>query len=218
MSKFTTTKITILLADNNSTTRAGICSLLAQADNIEIIAEAKDGFEIPALLKRIQPNILLLDLIMHGPQPSEIIKWVCELSPNTITLGLISSDDFDAKLALMLQIGITGLLRKDIPAKELEYSIRRVARGEILFNRAQLLRAKQWQNDIGEKIDSLTTTEINTLKLLAKGLENKSIASTLGVSPKTTAYHATHIFKKLSVKNRQEAAIWASKHLSDNLE
>lgn len=217
MSKLTPTKITVLLADDHPLARAGIRKLLAEADDMEIISEAEDGFQVQELVPKLRPNVLLLDLKMPGPRPAELEEWVRENYPDIVTL-VLTSHDRDFYLAGMMEAGVSGYMSKDISSEKLIGAIRRAVQGEILFDQKQMQRIHDWKENIGDKAGQLTPQENETLKLLAKGLDNKSIASVLNISKKTAAYHVTNTLKKLSLKNRQEAAIWALKHLSDDLE
>ncbi len=212
-----TKKISILLADDHPIARAGIRKTLELAEDFELLGEAENGSEAIELVEKLKPQVLLLDLKMPGPRPAEIEKWVRENYPETITL-VLTSHDRDIYLAQMMDAGVSGYMNKDISSERLVGAIRRAVQGEVLFDQAQMQRAQIWRETVGEKLNHLTTRENEILKLLAKGLENKAIASTLDITPKTAAYHVTSILKKLSLKNRQEATIWALKNLSDDLE
>lgn len=217
MSTNTQKSITVLLADDHPLARAGIRKLLAEAADLKIIGEAENGFQVQGLVTKLRPNVLLLDLKMPGPRPAELEKWVRENYPGTITL-VLTSHDRDIYLAGMMDAGVSGYMSKNITSERLIGAIRRAVQGEILFDQEQMQRVQGWKENVGDKLGQLTHRENETLKLLAKGLGNKAIASALDISPKTVAYHVANILKKLSVKSRQEATIWTLKHLSDNLE
>lgn len=210
-------KISILLADDHPITRAGIRATLEQADDIEILGEAENGADVIDQVRKLRPQILLLDLVMPGPHPAEIEKWVRENYPETITL-VLTSHDRDVYLAGMMDAGASGYMRKDVSSERLIGAIRRAAQGEILFDIVQQTRANQWRKDIGKKLKQLTGREREVLELVAKGMDNQSIAINLGISLKTTSFHITNLLSKLQLKSRQEAAIWAVKHLSDDPE
>ena len=209
--------ITILLADDHPTTRAGIRATLAQTPDLIIVGEAQNGIEVQQMVAELRPRILLLDLRMPNLAPAKLEKWVRENYSDTITL-ILTQHDRDTYLAKMMDAGVAGYLSKEISAEQLIGGIRRAARGEILFDAAQLTRANQWREEVGEKIKQLTPREKEVLEMLAKGLDNEAIAKSLDITLKTTAYHNTNIFTKLQVRSRQEAVIWALKNLSDNLE
>lgn len=210
-------KISILLADDHPIARAGIRKILEQAEDFELLGEAENGFEAMELVRTLNPQVLLLDLKMPGPRPAEIEKWVRENHPEIVTL-ILTSHDRDIYLAQMMDAGVSGYMNKDISTERLIGAIRRAVQGEILFDQVQMRRAQNWRDAVGEKLKHLTARENEILKLLAEGRENKAIASAMGVTPKTAAYHVANTLKKLSLKNRQEAAIWVLKNLPDDLE
>ena len=210
-------KISVLLADDQEITRSGIRSLLSSANDIVIVGEAQNGFEVCELVNTLNPDILLLDLIMPGPRPAEIEKWVRENHPKTSTL-VLTAHDRDRYLAAMFEAGVHGYLSKDTKAEQLIDAIRRAARNEYLFESTQISRIKIWEENVGKKLEQLTTRETKVLNLLSEGADNKKIALDLNISIKTVAFHITHILTKLELKSRQEAALWARKNLLDNLE
>lgn len=210
-------KITILVADDHPIARAGIRTILTQAEDMEVIGEAKDGFEAQQLVAELRPQVLLLDLKMPGPRPAEIEKWVRQNYPKIVTL-VLTAHDRDSYLAAMMDAGAAGYLSKEESEERLIGAIRRAVHGEIIFDDNQFTRAKRWKEDVGEKLNQLTAREREILDLLSKGLDNKAIGKSLSISSKTAAYHITRIMAKLQVNSRQEAALWASKNLSDDLE
>jgi RNA polymerase sigma factor (sigma-70 family) len=215
MTKHSSGKITVLLADDEPLARAGIRALLTLAKDIEIIGEAQDGFEVQELVPKLRPKILLLDYQMPGPRAYQLEKWVRENYPETTTL-ILTAHDLDAYLSKMIDSGIAGYLLKHENAEQLINAIRRTAHGEILFDQTQFARVARWREEVRDKLDQLTPREHEILELLKKGLDNKEIARRLNISIKTAMYHMTNLFRKLQVKNRQEAALWAMKHLSDD--
>jgi two-component system nitrate/nitrite response regulator NarL len=118
----------------------------------------------------------------------------------------------------MIQAGVEGILSKEDSAQKLLTSLREVAHGNLAISPDQLARATQWHKKIGVVLEELTNKEKAILSLIARAVENSAIANTLNISEKTVAYHLTHIFIKLGVKSRLEAAIWAKDNLPDNLE
>lgn len=208
-------RITVLITDDESLARAGIQALLSQARDMEIVGEARDGFEVQELVPKLRPNIALLDYQMPGPGAYELEKWIRRNYPETTAL-ILTHHNRDEYLVKVIDSGMTGFLLKSENAEQLIGAIRRATRGEILFDQAQLARAARWHAEVGAKLDQLTPREREILALLKKGSDNKEIAQKLNISVKTTMYHMTNLFRKLEVKNRQEAALWAVKHLPDN--
>lgn len=209
--------ITVLLADDHPLARAGIRKLLIEANDLEIIGEAEDGFQVQELVAQLRPQVLLLDLKMPGPRPAELEKWVRENHPETVTL-VLTSHDRDAYLSAMMEAGASGYMDKNIKSEQLISAIRRAVSGEILFDKAQQKRANQWQEDVGKKIELLTHQEHAILILLAQGMDNQTMAARLSIAEKTIAFHLKNIFTKLQVESRLQAALWAKDHLSDDLD
>ncbi|MFZ5920834.1 MAG: response regulator [Chloroflexota bacterium] len=207
--------ITILLADDHATTRAGIRALLDAAPDMQVIGEAENGLEAQRMVAELQPNILLLDLVMPDLRPTELEKWVRTHFPDTTTL-ILTAHNRDAYLASMEEAGAAGLVDKNEPAEKLLESIRRAARGEILFDDLQLARARRWRREAGDKWNGLSEREREVLRLLAnEGLDNAAIAERLSIAPKTASFHVEHIMKKLEVKSRLEVVAWLHKYFPD---
>jgi DNA-binding NarL/FixJ family response regulator len=209
--------ITVILADDHPLIREGIRSILNKASDIQIVGEAESGNEVKELVAKLQPRILLLDLKMPGPHPAEIEKWVRTNYPETVTL-VLTAHDRDSYLSRMMDAGAAGLLDKGESGDRLVGAIRRAANGEVLFDRSQIDRARQWRESAGEKWESLTSRERDILRLMVKGLDNVHIGKVLVITPKTVAYHITNIFLKLGVGSRQEAIAWVHKYSPDMLD
>ena len=217
MTENSSNKISILIADDEELARAGIRTLLSQAKDMEIIGEAQGGFEVQELVPRLRPSILLLDYQMPGPGAYRLEKWVRENYPETTAL-VLTAHNRDEYLVKVIDSGMVGFLLKSENAEQLIGAIRRAARGEILFDEAQFARAAGWREEVRDKLSQLTRREREILGLLKQGLDNHAIAQNLNITVKTTMYHMTNLFRKLQVKNRQEAALWATKYLPDDLD
>ena len=209
--------ITILLADDHPVIREGLRHILADAIDISIVGEAKDGDEVKELVAKLHPKILLLDLKMPGPSPFEIEKWVRENYPQTTTL-VLTAHDRDIYLAGMMEAGIAGYLDKNEGVENLIAAIRRAAHGEVVFSVEQIERARNWRHNAGEKWEKLTEREREILLLVAQGLNNKTIAKKLGITLKTVSYHVSTILARLNVESRNEAVAWLHKNFPDDLE
>lgn len=209
--------ITVLLADDHPTTRAGIRAILEKTPDIKVVGEADNGNDVIRLVPELGPQILLLDLQMPGPSPAKLEKWVRENYPETITL-ILTAHDRDAYLTSMMDAGAAGFLAKTEKSENLIVAIRRAANGEILFASEQLARARRWREEAGNKYASLTKRENEILHLLADGLDNNAIAEQLNISSKTIAFHITNVLKKLGVKSRHEAIAWLHNYMPYDLE
>jgi DNA-binding NarL/FixJ family response regulator len=217
MSKHTEKKISVLIVDDHPPLRAGVRAILEKTPDIYVIGEAGSGEEAEKLLDELRPKIILLDLKMPNFSPSAFEKWARENYPETITL-VLTAHDRDAYLASMMEAGAVGFLDKESRAEQLIEAIRRAAHGEYLITNEQLIRARNWKKEAGEKWEKLTEREREVLLLMEKGLSNKAIAKRVGVTLKTVAYHVSSIFDRLDVESRHEAAAWYQKYFPKDLE
>ncbi|HET7144126.1 MAG TPA: response regulator transcription factor [Anaerolineales bacterium] len=210
--------ISLLLTDDDPIIRAGIRAVLTKAKDIKIVGEAENVIQAQGLVAELRPMILLLDLKMPGQlSAAELEKWVRENYPDTITL-VLTAHDRDAYLVKMMEAGAAGYMSKGGSAERLISAIRRAAEGEILFDSEQFARARRWRETVSEKMKSMTERELQVLKLIAQGQDNKAIAASLNITPKTAAFHVAHILEKLGLDTRQKAAAWIHAHLIDDLE
>jgi len=206
--------ITVVVADDHPLAIEGVRSILDKAPDIEIVGEAHNGDEIRQMVAKLRPQILLLDLVMPELSPVELENWVRENYPETITL-VLTAHDRDAYLAGMMEAGAAGYLDKKLRAGQLISSIRRAARGEILFDKEQIERARRWREDVTAKWDSLSHREREFLQLLTEGADNKALADSLGVTVNTVEKHLANIYKKLGVNSRSEAIHWWVEKITD---
>lgn len=203
--------IRVLLADDHPVARAGIRAILEDAPGIDVVDEASNGADAKRLVERLRPDILLLDLRMPGPRPSDIARWIRDHCPETTTL-VLTSHDLDRYLVRMTDAGSAGFLIKDKPPSGLVRAIRRAARGETLYEEGQLRRVHDWRERVGRRWESLTDREREALSLLAGGYSNRQIAWALGISEYTVETHTGNILGKLGVVCRTEAAAWVWEH------
>lgn len=199
--------ITVLIADDFEITRKGIRSLLEQAPDIEVLGEAKDGKEIKRMVARHRPQILLLDLVMPDHSPVEFERWVRTNYPEVITL-VLTAHDRDVYLTGMMDAGAVGYLDKKLRAGELIAAIRRAARGEFLFDKSQLQRARRWREETQLRWESLSDRERQVLQMLTEGMSNQTIAAALEIKVNTVEKHLENVYKKLVVSSRTEAVHW----------
>ncbi len=208
-------QVTVLLADNHPTTRAGLRAILSETLDIRVIGEAEDSFQLETLAAELRPNILILDFAM--PVSVKTAKWIREHIPETLIL-VLTAHDHDAYLASMMDAGAVGFLSKTETGERLISAIRQAMNGAQAFTEDQFVRANRWRQEAGKKLEKLTHREGEVVRLIVKGYDNKQIAEKLNITAKTAAFHVTNILKKLDVKSRHEAIVWAHTYLSDNLE
>jgi len=203
--------IRVILVDDQMLVRSGIRGLLNLTDDIRVVAEAANGMEAASIIKQIPADVLLLDVRMPLCSGVELLQTQSDLPP---TILLTTFDDDDVLFAGM-QAGAKGFLLKDISPERLAEGIRRVASGATLFRPALTERNRasyespataKASEDKGIR-DSLTEREIETLALMAAGLNNHEIAIALGLGEGTIKNHVSSILSKLAVRDRMRAAL-----------
>jgi DNA-binding NarL/FixJ family response regulator len=206
--------ITIVIADDHEVTRAGIRQTLETVPEFKVIGEAQDGEQAQELVEALHPQVLVLDLIMPNTKPSELERRLRTSCPETSTL-VLTAHDRAAYLAEMIEAGASGYLNKNVKKENLIAAIRRSASGETFFDEEQLQRAQEWRMNVKALWESLTARERQVLQLLGEGADNHVIADKLSLSEKTVEKHLIHLFKKLGVSTRMEAALWWERHGRD---
>ena len=199
--------ITVLIADDHPAWVEGIRAVIHQAPDMHVVGIANDGDQIKQKVSKLQPNVLLLDLIMPNHKPAEFEKWVRENYPEVVTL-VLTAHDRAGYLAGMMDAGAVGYLDKKMRANDLLAAIRRAAHGEILFDKEQTERAKLWREEVKARWENLSEREREVLQLLTEGGDNKKISALLGISINTVEKHLKNIYEKLGVTSRTEAIHW----------
>lgn len=203
--------IKVILVDDQMLVRSGIRGLLNLSEDIRVVAEAADGEEAKVVIRKTQADVLLLDVRMPLYTGIELLQTQSNLPP---TILLTTFDDDDVLFAGM-RAGAKGFLLKDISPERLADGIRRVAAGTTLFRPALTERTRASYENPGSIAasedrrirDSLTGREIETLALMAAGLNNQEIATALGVGEGTIKNHVSSILSKLAVRDRMRAAL-----------
>jgi DNA-binding NarL/FixJ family response regulator len=210
------TKTTLFLVIKNSIVRSGLQSSLSQTNKFKIIGEAEDKWGAKELIRELRPNVLLLEFTKNE-SVEELKIWADEVCMETKVLLLLSDND-GSSLSSFIETSVVGCVNSEDSVEVLANAIQRAARGEIIFNQEQMGIAREWMDEVEIKLKQLTPRENEVPRLLAKGLDSKTISSILDIRPKIVSYHITNILSKLSLKSRQEATVWALKYLSDNPE
>ena len=203
--------IHIVIADDHPVTRAGISTILAAAPDIDVIGAAKDGREAQELVKALHPDILLLDLVVPGPRPADIERWVRHNHPETITL-ILTTHDRDYYLAETVKAGAVGFLTKEKAPQQLIAAIRRAAQGDVLLTPDQLARIQAWDKDVKARWQRLTKREREILGFMAEGKTTAHIAEALVITENTVRTHVGNLLGKLKLASREAAIAWAWKH------
>ncbi len=203
----------LLVIDDHPLFRKGVADLIEMDPRMEMIGEAASGEEGVALAKHLRPDLILLDLNMKGMDGITTLRQVKEAEIDTRVVMLTVSDNEEDVVAA-LRAGADGYLLKDMePEDTLEY-LRLAANGKLVISErltellAYALRAEGNHPGNSEQAE-LTEREMQILRLIAKGLSNKMIARELDITEGTVKVHVKHLLKKLNLRSRVEAAVWA---------
>lgn len=205
--------IRVLVVDDQAVVREGIVSILSFQSDISIVGQARDGVEAIAMAKQDKPDVILLDLFMPKQDGLDSIKQLREVAPNAKILILTGSADPDLAFRA-IQAGAIGYLLKDTTWEQLLKAIRDVSIGQSYIDSSIALKVlleikpESAPKPINPSL-VLTERELQTLRLIAKGLSNQEIADALGVHPRTIAKYVSNILSKLQLANRTQAALYA---------
>lgn len=206
--------IRILIADDHAIVRDGIRSLLATVPDIEVVAEAENGREAVSKARGLQPDVILMDLMMPEMDGIEAIGQIMEREPEARIL-VLTSFSADDKVFPAIKAGARGYLLKDSDSQELVQAIRQVYRGESWLHpkiARKLLRELSTEppaQQESSEVDPLTGREVEVLHLVALGMSNQEIAIKLVISEGTVRTHVSNILSKLHVASRTQATLYA---------
>ncbi len=198
--------IKILISDDHPIVRAGLRGVLSNQPDFEVVGEADNGAEAVALTERLKPNVVLMDLRMPEMDGVTAIGKIKADHPEVHILVLTTYDS-DADILPAIETGATGYLLKDSPRDELFEAIRAAAQGRPLL--APTVAARLMERMRGPAEEALSTREIEVLNLVAKGANNREIASQLFITEATVKTHLLHVFGKLGVSDRTAAVMKA---------
>lgn len=205
-------KIEIIIADDHTMIREGLKQLLELDGTMKVIAEANDGEECLNLLnKRIHPDILLLDINMPKKNGIEVLEYIKQNKIPVKVLILTVHNEVEYLLKAV-DIGIDGYLLKDSSYDELKEAIDVVISGNTYIQPSLLPALNESMEDYAldkEKIELLTKRELDVLRLISEGCSNKKISDELTISERTVKNHISHIFRKIDVEDRTQAAVFA---------
>lgn len=204
---------TLIAIDDHPLFRKGVADLIGMESSLNMIGEAASGEEGLVLAEELHPDLILLDLNMKGMDGIETLKQIKEREPDARVIMLTVSDNEEDVVAA-LRAGADGYLLKDMePEDTLEY-LRQAARGKLVISeRLTELLAHALRSEGSHPSDTsqagLTEREEQILSLIAQGLSNKMIARKLDITEGTVKVHVKHLLKKLNLRSRVEAAVWA---------
>jgi DNA-binding NarL/FixJ family response regulator len=206
--------IRVLIADDHAIVRSGLAQLLETADDLELVGSARDGEEAIAMAARLRPDVVLMDLSMPGTDGVEATRRIVRDNPEAQVLVLSSFSD-RTRILGAIDAGAIGYLLKHSEPETILAGIRDLARGGSPLDprAARILVSQRGPGAPDPGPDQLTDREREVLLMVRDGLPNKTIARRLGITERTVKAHLTHIFQRLGLGDRTQAAIWAERNL-----
>ncbi len=205
-----TPDVTVMLVDDHQLLRHGLATVLDAADGIRVVGQAADGAAAVTEAVRTRPEVVLMDLSMPGTDGIEATRRVLAQLPQTRVVILTSFSDRE-RVGLALAAGAVGYLLKDSEPAEVIAAVRAAARGHVPLD--PRVAGALLPSAGRSPLDLLSAREREVLEHLARGLANKQIGRSLGISERTVKVHVGHVFRAIGVADRTSAALWAREHL-----
>ena len=207
-------RIRVLIVDDHSVVRMGLKAFFDLLDDIEVVGEAADGSEGVAMARRLQPDVVLMDLLMPNMDGITAIGRIKAELPETEIVTMTSFIE-EEKVTAALEAGASGYVLKDAEADEVAQAIRAAFAGEVHLDPAvarllaQRIRSKKPAENL---VEPLTDREKDVLRLLGQGMSNKEIGTQLFITERTARTYVSNILGKLGLASRTQAALWAVEH------
>lgn len=205
-------KVRVIIADDHVLVREGLRKLLELDESIEVITEVGDGQGAINMARKLQPDVILMDVNMPGTDGIMATRVIKREYPQTKIVALTIYEDDE--VVEMVRAGVSAYVLKDVAGSELIDTIHKVMAGEVVIHPRVANRLVRELSRMDKKKDQirLTKREKDVLALLVKGNTNKEMAESMFISEKTVKNHLTSIFRKLGVKDRTQAAVYALKN------
>ena len=200
-------KIRVMIVDDHAVVRSGLGAFLAAVPDLDLVGEAENGEQAMVRAKVLQPDVILMDLMMPGMDGVTATRSIKEHNPSIQIIALTSFQE-DELVQNAMKAGAIGYLMKNVSVRELEAAIRAAKQGKMILSpeaAQSLVRATQQ----AAETETLTAREQEILKLMVEGLNNAEIAERIVVSLSTVKYHISNILMKLGVDNRVAAVTMA---------
>ena len=207
--------IRVLIADDHTVVRKGLKALLsADKYGIDVIGEASNGVEAVQFAVELQPDVILMDLVMPEKTGLQAIEEIKQIQPDARILVLTSFAE-DDNVSQAIRAGAYGFLLKDTSPDELVQTIRSVYANKLTIPQELsqvLLRGVPAGKAPVSQLEELTSRELDVLRCIAQGLSNKQIALKLSIGTTTVRSHVSSMMRKLDLENRTQLAIYARDH------
>ncbi|HEX6819679.1 MAG TPA: response regulator transcription factor [Ktedonobacterales bacterium] len=206
--------IRILVADDHPIVRDGLVAILSAQSSFEVVGEASDGVETLRQVVERKPDVVLLDLEMPRMDGVEVLQRLRQ-SGSSARVIVFTAFDTDDRILAAVRAGAQGYLLKGAPRDEIYEAVRIVHSGASLLQpvvASRLLRRVSDDSVEAQGVRSLTSRELEVLRLVMRGLQNKEIAHELVVTERTVKFHVSSILMKLGAGNRTEAVAIATKY------
>jgi two-component system, NarL family, response regulator LiaR len=205
--------VTVVVVEDHAIVREGTAELLERDPGLNVVGQAGSAEEALELLSDLRPDIALVDVELPGMNGIALARAISDRALQTRVLILSAYDDY-AYVIGALEAGVAGYLLKTSSARELADAVRTVAGGALVLDESLSRRlTRRWRTGPGTVSPALTARESDVLRLIARGLPNKQIASQLGLGLRTVESHVSSLLGKLGVSSRTEAALYAVTHL-----
>ncbi len=207
----TNKSIRVIIADDHAVVREGLGAILSAQPDLVLVGVAANGAEAVSLAHSLKPDVILMDLVMPHMDGLAAIQAIQAADPGACILVLTSFAD-DERVFPAIKAGAMGYLLKDTPREGLVQAIREVAQGLISLHPTIARRMMREINQPSEPLASdapLTEREMETLRLVARGLSNQDMAAAMGIHENTVAKYVSAVLAKLHLSNRTQAALYA---------
>jgi NarL family two-component system response regulator LiaR len=201
------TKIRVMIVDDHAVVRSGLGAFLSVIPDLELVGEAENGELAVVRCGHLQPDVILMDLMMPGVDGVTATRLIREKHPQTQVIALTSFQE-DELVQNAMKAGAIGYLMKNVSAQELTAAIRAAKSGKMTLSPEAAQALVHASRQVAET-ESLTEREMDVLRLMVNGLNNAEIAERLVVSLSTVKYHISNILMKLGVENRVAAVTTA---------
>jgi DNA-binding NarL/FixJ family response regulator len=209
--------VRVLIVDDQALVRTGFRMILEAEQDIEVVGEAGDGLDAIAEARRLEPDVVLMDVRMPELDGIEATRRLLANGAGDTKVVMLTTFDMDEYVYDALRAGASGFLLKDVPPEHLVDGIRSVANGDALLAPSitrrlieEFVRTNPTRNAAAPAgLDELTARELEVLQLIAKGLSNAEIAKELVVSETTVKTHVAHVLMKLNLRDRVQAVVLA---------